>query len=127
MIDLQTPPDQLQLISAAQAAEILGTRRSDLVYTSWPQITKQRDGTCKVITGEAWISAPEGCLNDGLSHPAVIFHKGTVLGTVDNLDGIPGYLTSKICAASEKPRATLAQITGFREKRRNADPVACEA
>ena len=111
--DNQTPGRELQLVTSAEASELLGVPVKDLRYSAWPQ-TVRTGGKLEMVTGEAWIYAPTGRLDDNDPHPAVVFHRGVVLGTVADLDSIGGYLSTHRARGG---RADLAQVTGFKERR----------
>ena len=84
-IDKQTPSAELQLVSSEEAAALLKVPYSSLRYSAWPQTVKV-EGQLELITGEAWVYAPgDGRLDDDEPHPAVVFHRGVVLGTVTDL------------------------------------------
>lgn len=113
-IDNQTPTDELRLVSKEQAASILNVASDDLVYSSWPQVVKSKTGSLELVTGEAWILAPGGNLDDDNPHPAVVFHRGAILGSVEDLNCLGGYLATRSARGRNK---TLAQVSGFPERR----------
>ena len=112
-IDKQTPSHELQGVTSEYAASLLSVPRNTLRYSAWPQIVKDGD-QLELVTGEAWIYTPTGRLDDDSAHPAVVFHRGVVLGTVADLDSIGGYLSTQRARGKV---ADLAQVTGFKERR----------
>lgn len=113
MIDNQTKSENLQKVSSDEAAKILNVPIEHLRYTAWPQVV-HFGGKSEIVTGEAWIYAPAGRLDDDEPHPAVVFNDGNILGTVSDLDCIGGYLATHRGRAQRK---TLGQVTGFVERR----------
>lgn len=113
MIDNQTKSENLQKVTSDQAAKILQVPSEHLRYTAWPQVVRLADKS-EIVTGEAWIYAPAGRLDDDEPHPAVVFNDGNILGTVSDLDCIGGYLATHRGRGSKK---TLAQVTGMVDRR----------
>lgn len=113
-INKQTPANELKMVSEDHAARLLQVSPDDLVYSSWPQTVKNVKGELETVTGEAWILAPDGRLDDGNPHPAVVFHRGVILGSIEDLSCLGGYLATRTGRGRNK---NLAQITGFAERR----------
>lgn len=93
-VDKQTPAAELQLVTSECAAALLDVPHTHLRYAAWPQVVKDGEQT-ELLTGEAWVYSPSGRLDDAAPHPSVVFHRGVVLGVVDDLDGVGGYFSTQ--------------------------------
>lgn len=114
-IDKQTPPKELQQVTQAEASILLGVPPDQLSYSAWPQTVKNGEAL-ELVTGEAWTYLPSGGVDTGGPHPAVVFHRGVVLGTVADLGALGGFLDAR---SAREPFKDPSQSQG-RSGRRTA-------